>query len=254
VDNGRKAMEAATSASGRAFDVVLMDVQMPEMNGLEATAAIRQKEQGGGVRIPIIALTAHAMPADRERCLAAGMDGYLAKPIDVDELIAAVEAYAEGQAPSPFVTAAAPAKPGPVFDEEAAFAHAGGDRQLLTEVVGFFRSDYPAALRRIDRAVERADPEALRLAAHGLKGVLATVGSPAGRDAAMALEQLGRSGDMTAAKALSASLRKTIASLNRALVSAGLVSPPRRRTTRPSAPRGASKNRRAHDQNSRRRR
>jgi two-component system sensor histidine kinase/response regulator len=254
VDNGRSALEAATSATARTFDVVLMDVQMPEMNGLEATEAIRQREQGTGRHIPIIALTAHAMPADRERCLAAGMDGYLAKPIDVEELIAAVEAYAEGEQPAPAIAPVVPTVQRPVFDEKAALANAGGDRELLIEVIGLFQSDYPAALRRLDRAVKSADGEAVRLAAHALKGVLATVGSPAGRDAAMALEQLGRSGNVAAAKELAATLRQTIVSLDSALASAGLVAAPRRPKTRPPARRPAPKNRRVHDQDSRRRR
>jgi CheY-like chemotaxis protein len=254
VDNGRAAMEAATSATGRQFDVVLMDVQMPEMNGLEATAGIREREQGTGAHVPIIALTAHAMPADRDRCLAAGMDGYLAKPIDVEELIATVEAYAGGQAPSATDSPVLSADQAPVFDEQAALKHAGGDRKLLIEVIALFQSDYPATLRRVDRAVKNSDPDALRLAAHALKGVLATVGSTAGKQAAQALEQAGKSGDLTAAKELASALRETLAALNGALVSAGLVSPPRRRSTRRPARRAASKNRRPHDQDSRRRR
>jgi PAS domain S-box-containing protein len=255
VDNGRSALEVATSATGRKFDVVLMDVQMPEMNGLEATEAIRQREQSSGRHIPIIALTAHAMPADRERCLAAGMDGYLAKPIDVEELIATVEAYAEGEQPAPAMAApAAPMVTRPVFDEKAALANAGGDRELLIEVIGMFQSDYPAALRRLDRAVKSGDGEALRLAAHALKGVLATVGSPAGREVAMALEQVGRSGHVAAATELAATLRETIVALNSALASAGLVAPSPRPKARPAARRPASKNRRVHDQDSRRRR
>jgi two-component system sensor histidine kinase/response regulator len=254
VDNGRSALEVATSATGRRFDVVLMDVQMPEMNGLEATEAIRQREQSTSRHIPIIALTAHAMPADRERCLAAGMDGYLAKPIDVEELIATVEAYAEGERPAPATAApAGPTVTRPVFDEKAALANAGGDRELLTEVIALFQSDYPAALRRLDRAVKSGDGEALRLAAHALKGVLATVGSPAGRETAMALEQLGRAGNVAAAADLAARLRETIVALNSALASAGLVSPSPPKA-RPAPRRPASKNRRVHDKNSRRRR
>jgi CheY-like chemotaxis protein len=239
VDNGSAALDAATSADRR-FDVVLMDVQMPEMNGLEATAAIRQREQDTGAHVPIIALTAHAMPADRERCLAAGMDGYLAKPIDVDELIAAVESYAGGMAPAPTVTIVASPAQRSVFDEQAALAHAGGDRQLLREVIGLFQSDSPAALRRVDRAVKKRDPEELRLAAHALKGVLATVGSSAGKDAALALEHVARSGDLATAQELAAALRTTVVSLTHACASAGLVPTPRR-TARSTARRPVSK-------------
>ena len=81
--NGREALEAMTREK---FDAILMDVQMPEMTGLEAAEAIRRSEQGCGRRVPIVALTAHAMKGDRDRCLASGMDGYLAKPLRAAEL------------------------------------------------------------------------------------------------------------------------------------------------------------------------
>ena len=93
--------EAVYLTEQNRYDVILMDVQMPGMNGLEATAAIRNREargDGGGRRMPIIAMTAHAMKGDRERCLAAGMDGYLSKPINGQEMIALVEFLAAGDA------------------------------------------------------------------------------------------------------------------------------------------------------------
>jgi two-component system, sensor histidine kinase and response regulator len=232
VENGRAAVARIASAARKPFDVVLMDVQMPEMSGLEATAAIRSWEAGRGVHVPIVAVTAHAMQGDRERCLAAGMDGYLAKPIDVEELIAAVEGHPDETVTAPrAVPADLSAEQLPIFDEHAALAYAGGDRRLLIEVVSFFRADYPAALRRIERALKRGDAEALRLAAHALKGSLATVGSPAGRDRALTLEQMGRSGNLTDAAASHASLRQAIAVLDQALLGAGLVPRPRRAGT-----------------------
>jgi len=85
--NGRLALEIL---AGQSFDAILMDVQMPEMDGLEATAAIRAQEGGTGRRIPIVALTAHAMNGDRERCLAAGMDAYVSKPVQSAQLLAAL--------------------------------------------------------------------------------------------------------------------------------------------------------------------
>jgi CheY-like chemotaxis protein len=96
--NGRQALEALAKES---FDLVFMDVQMPEMDGMEATQAIREKEKNSGLHQPIIALTAHAMKGDREKCLAAGMDGYLTKPIrpqQLDEVLANYVAQAAGAA------------------------------------------------------------------------------------------------------------------------------------------------------------
>ena len=86
--------EAIDLTEQNRYDVILMDVQMPEMDGLEATAAIRKREDDGGGRVPIIAMTAHAMQGDRDRCLAAGMDGYLSKPVNAQELIGLVESLA----------------------------------------------------------------------------------------------------------------------------------------------------------------
>jgi len=95
VTNGREAVEAVAQY---AFDLVLMDVQMPEMDGLEATAIIRQREQtNGGARLPIIAMTAHAMKGDAERCLAAGMDGYVAKPIQTGTLFSVIDSVVHGR-------------------------------------------------------------------------------------------------------------------------------------------------------------
>ena len=200
VDNGRKAVTSVLSAKHQAFDVVLMDLQMPEMGGLEAAQAIREWEKESvsstppatGRRLPVIALTAHAMQGDRERCLQSGMDGYLPKPIDVDELIATVERFGGG---GPWKPVASSPYQGDdsVFDERAALSYSGGDRRLLKTVVKLFRSEYPSALLRIDRALRRRDSEALRLAAHGLKGAIATVGASAGRQAAAEIEQAARS-------------------------------------------------------------
>jgi two-component system sensor histidine kinase/response regulator len=90
--NGREALDWL---SREEFDIVLMDVQMPEMDGLEATAAIRKRERGTGVHIPIIAMTAHAMKGDEERCLASGMDGYLAKPIRAPLLLDLLKKFSQ---------------------------------------------------------------------------------------------------------------------------------------------------------------
>jgi PAS domain S-box-containing protein len=222
VENGRAAVDAIDSSTQSPFEVLLMDLQMPEMSGFEATHAIRERERESGGHLPIVALTAHAMVGDRERCLAAGMDGYLSKPIDVNDLIATVERFgaehASRPAEAPLTDAAV------VFDEEAALAYAGGDRRLLKQVVELFRSDSPLSFRKIDRALRSRDSEALRMAAHSLKGAIATVGSPAGRKAAANLESMARSHQFADAEQVFGDLRELVGRLDEAFVAAGLVS------------------------------
>src|SRR5205823_1458721 len=123
--NGRQALEAIERTS---FDILLMDLQMPEMGGFEATAAIRQRERQTGGHLRIIAMTAHAMNGDRERCLAAGMDAYLPKPIDRDTLFTVVEQ--EGAVSA----GASGAPPLNVFNPAALLERLGGDEQLLAKV------------------------------------------------------------------------------------------------------------------------
>jgi CheY-like chemotaxis protein/nitrogen-specific signal transduction histidine kinase len=220
VANGRAAVETIMSAPPETFDVVLMDLQMPEMSGFEATHAIREHERGQR-HLPIVALTAHAMAGDRERCLAAGMDGYLSKPIEVDELIATVERFGSDGAVQP--DAAGRPRPSVLFDEASALGYAGGDRRLLKQVVGLFQVDASRLLRRMDRALRQRDGEALRMAAHAFKGAVATLGSPAGRDAAAALEQSGQSGNLEEAERRYRDLRELVRGLDEALGAAGLL-------------------------------
>jgi PAS domain S-box-containing protein len=230
VENGREAVAAVGSYAGAPFEVVLMDLQMPEMGGLEAARMIRDQEGPSARRLPIIALTAHAMQGDRERCLQAGMDGYLSKPIDVDDLIASVERYGAREAAGP-LPVSVPEANKPTFDERAALSYTGGDRRLLKEVVRIFRADYPSSLRKIGRALQARDPEAVRLAAHSLKGSIATVGAPAARQVAAELEEAGRSSDFERASHAYTTLRQEIERLVNAFVAARLISPPSRRTT-----------------------
>ncbi len=226
VENGRLAVKAIDNGDGK-FDVVLMDLQMPEMGGLEATAAIRARESGTGRHLPVIALTAHAMQGDRERCLGAGMDGYLSKPIDVADLISTVERLADGVSAGPRDESSPRGLA--VFDEQAALSCVGGDRDLLKEVVATFRTSCSAYQRRIDDAFDRNDGEALRMSAHALKGAIATVGSSAGREAAATLERLASDADFDAARSAYSSLSTYITELDRAFVTARLTPRPKRR-------------------------
>jgi CheY-like chemotaxis protein len=227
VENGREAVAAIRPTGARPFDVVVMDVQMPEMSGFEATQAIRAHESPAARRLPIVALTAHAMQGDRARCLEAGMDDYLSKPIDVDELVATIERFGgnpSGRQGMPGAAAATAA----VFDEQAALAYTGGDRRLLKRIISLFRTDRSSALRRIERALAERDGEALRMAAHTLKGSIAIVGAPAGREVAAELEQMGRSNAFDDGERAYDRLREQIALLDDAFAAGGFISRPRR--------------------------
>ena len=180
-ENGREAADAHATES---FDVVLMDVQMPEMDGLEATAVIRERERARGERIPIVGLTAHAVKADKERCLAAGMDEYLTKPVRSLTLFQTLERVASK--PSKAVDAPL------AFDTREALSRVGEDRDLLAKNVRLFRSDSPRLMAAIRDAVTARDSEALVRAAHELKGSVGIFGATSTIACALELERLGR--------------------------------------------------------------
>jgi len=207
-NNGREALAALERAS---FDVVLMDVQMPTMDGFEATAHIRRKETGSGMHIPIIAMTAHAMKGDRERCLAAGMDGYIAKPIRARELYEIVEgmvAEARGRQPQ-----------GPedtqreTIDRDRMLEYAGGSAETLNELVELFGVECPKLMKAIRDAITRAAPSELQRAAHTLKGSIQVFGATRPAEAALRIEILGRKGDLSGAEEAWSALVKEIGRL-----------------------------------------
>jgi CheY-like chemotaxis protein/HPt (histidine-containing phosphotransfer) domain-containing protein/anti-sigma regulatory factor (Ser/Thr protein kinase) len=173
VSNGREALEAIGKQT---FDLVLMDIQMPEMSGFEATETIRRQERGSGQHLPIIALTAHAMDGDRERCLEHGMDGYISKPVRGQELAQAIGSL---QTATPGGSEAA--QPGDEkeqlkrFDRTALLQRLEGDTELLDEVLQIFLNDCPPMLEKIRRAAARRDPKALLFPAHALKGAAANI-------------------------------------------------------------------------------
>ncbi len=176
------------------FDVVLMDVEMPEMGGFEATGLIRAWEKGTGQHVPIIALTAHAMKGDRERCLEAGMDGYVSKPVQAGELLEAIAAVV------PAADHAIPEPPAEEpLDREAALRRVGGDAALLQELVQLFLNEAPGLLADIRGAIAAGDPARLRLAAHTLKGSLGIFMAGPAFAAAQRLETLGRAGTLEGA-------------------------------------------------------
>jgi CheY-like chemotaxis protein/HPt (histidine-containing phosphotransfer) domain-containing protein len=184
VGNGRDAVDAVAR---QRFDVVLMDVQMPEMGGFEATGIIRARERESGGHMPIIAITAHVMKGDRERCLEAGMDEYITKPFDSRNLCRVLEEAAGN------TTSAHQASPSRDLPDEV-LARVGGDRALLAEMVRLFADDAPQTVSRIRDAIETRDAEALRCAAHALKGAAGNFEAADVVGVARTLEEMGKSG------------------------------------------------------------
>jgi PAS domain S-box-containing protein len=210
-DNGRLAL---TWLEKEKFDVVLMDVQMPEMDGLEAAAAIRKQEAGTGRHIPIVALTAHAMKGDRERCLAAGMDGYVSKPILIEELRKAlVQVLPAAEQTSPAARPAglpdsragmpdppvAPSSLSAAFNEEEALARVDGDREFLRQLAETFLRDCPEWLAEMEAGLAAQAVRRVERAAHALKGATYYFGAPAVVAAAEWLERAAGGGDLSAA-------------------------------------------------------
>jgi PAS domain S-box-containing protein len=189
--NGREALEAL---SVQAFDLVLMDIQMPEMDGYDATMAVRQREAGTGHRTPILAMTAHAMKGDLERCFEAGMDGYLTKPIKASEFYDAIESLVSAGEPEigerPAGGSGAPA------DLSQLLVNTGGDVDLLDELVDLFAEDCPGQVETLAAAIQGGDAKGLEESAHKLKGAVANFGAKATQDLAFRLERMGREGDL----------------------------------------------------------
>jgi CheY-like chemotaxis protein len=191
-------IEALGALERQAFDVVLMDVQMPELGGFEATAEIRHRERESGGHTRIVAITAHAMKGDRERCLAAGMDGYLSKPIDPATLYATLEHSAAAIGPSS-VPDRSPSTL--TVDYDRLMERVGADVQLLNAVVQVFLQDCPVRLAAIKAAVDSRDAEQVRTTAHALKGAAGNLSAQGLFDAADTLERIGAEGRFEAAEA-----------------------------------------------------
>jgi CheY-like chemotaxis protein len=188
VGNGREAMDALEQQT---FDLVLMDLQMPVMGGIEATIAIRQREQRLGGHMRIVAMTAHAMAGDREKCLAAGMDAYLSKPIDPAALFAEVEHGESRGEPSPTLAPRTSAVANPV-EHEALMKRLYGDERLAADVIRLFLDECPALVDEVRKALARRDLELIRQAAHTLKGAADTAAARGVAHAARTLETLAR--------------------------------------------------------------
>jgi CheY-like chemotaxis protein/HPt (histidine-containing phosphotransfer) domain-containing protein len=199
VANGREALEAL----GRiAYDLVLMDCQMPEMDGYEATAEIRRRE-GGGRRTPVVAMTANALAGDREKCLAAGMDDYVSKPVKTEELAAVLERLlSDGGGAQPHGGADCEARP-PVDVERLRLA-LGEDPLEASDVLGVYLRQTSEGLERLIAAIESGDAGQVKLIAHDCAGVSADCGMTALVGPLRELERMGRDGQLAGAASLCA--------------------------------------------------
>jgi PAS domain S-box-containing protein len=238
-ENGKQAIVALDKHK---FDVVLMDVQMPEMGGIEATEEIRRKEKSAGGHIPIFAMTAHAMRGDRERCLAAGMDGYIPKPIDPKLFIQTIESGASPASAKP-VGGASTMIEGAI-DGGVLLERFDGNWKLLRSLVKTFRHDCPMMMAKIRSALSARDPRLLADAAHGLKGSVGNFGSSSAFETAKEMEKTGRQGKLDGAWELYATLEDDIARLLPALQA--VADPTVGKTKRTSKSRTGPQNRLHH--------
>ncbi len=221
VVNGAEAVKAVASTP---YDLVLMDIQMPLLDGLAATRQIRAREaEQAGRRLPIVAMTAHAMQGDREACLAAGMDDYLSKPVELSSLVAVLNRWLpvvpadDGSLPADDGSVSAgnemvpadnsvarqstePATP--VWDRTALLGRLMDDQELAAVVIAAFGDDMPLQLAALKAALAAGDKPALASRAHGIKGAAANIGAEVLRGLALAMEKAAKGGDLAAAASL----------------------------------------------------
>lgn len=205
--NGKEGVE--TWRNG-AFDLVIMDVQMPEMDGLEATRRIRNLERIRGGHIPIVAMTAHALTGDREKCLEAGMDGYTSKPLRIHELYDTIAGFF-GEKPPALAEA-----PESIISEDGrvdwthALQSCDGDTDLLKDLLQIFLDETPLLLNRLDETIAIEDCDATYRTAHTITGSLRILGPTPANEVVRKLEQAATSGTLDEAPALLSELRQRL--------------------------------------------
>ncbi|MRR50903.1 MAG: response regulator [Rhodocyclaceae bacterium] len=220
-NNGAEAVAAVSSAE-RPYDVILMDVQMPVLGGFEATAEIRRLEAATGRHTPIVAMTAHALEGDRQKCLDAGMDGYVSKPIQTPALVAALNAAVGDDAGSAMEPAEIDMPSSlPVIDRATVLENLGDDLELFHQIIAIFLDDTPPKIDALREALATRDAAQLHSIGHTLKGSIANFGAPRATEAARVLENAAKLGDLAhvteqvaelvaATEELCAALRKEI--------------------------------------------
>ena len=208
VENGRMVMEALNRT---AYHLILMDVQMPEMDGFEATKAIRKME-GVNKHAPIIAMTAHAMKGDRERCLQVGMDDYISKPIEPQELFNVIKKWTKSRDPKNANKWKGEFKKGdqikePLLDLKIALTRFDGDKEFFKQMLQKFLDYAPKQLSILDEAAKEGNAKEIEREAHGLKGAAGNLGVKGIADLSLKLELLGRTGNLAGAKEMIGNLK-----------------------------------------------
>ncbi len=207
-------LEAVEVLQRRRYDMVLMDLQMPVMGGIEACELIRRGE-AGDQHVPIIAMTAHTLPRDRDQCKEAGMDGFVTKPVRVEQLMAEIERVLHAESPPPEPPAPEPVIAGGerLHDRAATLDRLGGDAELFAEVAQIYVTSAPSHLETIAAALDRAEADAAYREAHALKGATATFEAPAVYTALAELEACGKRGDLEAASRVFGSVKSLVNAL-----------------------------------------
>jgi response regulator RpfG family c-di-GMP phosphodiesterase len=196
-----------------AFDLLLLDVNMPEMDGFEVVRAIREREKTGANHLYVVALTALSGKRDRERCIEAGMDDFLGKPVRATEVDAMLERVTAAQ---PAAESETPAANSSLIDSATVLSGCDGDAALLADMIQLFEEEAPELLARVEAAMRSSDAEQLRTAAHSLRGLVSSFSTTAA-NAAQVLEQLGIEGRAGEADEAYQTLNQAVQDLRAAL-------------------------------------
>jgi len=213
--NGREALSMLEASP---FDLVFMDVQMPEMDGLTASRKIRDQEKNTGSHIPIVAMTAHAMKGDKERCLEAGMDGYIAKPVTSHGIEDTITSMFHTEPKVPILSSMPNLPPSSSpWDPAKALEQVDGDELLLRELLQIFLDEIPPQLANLQQAIETVDPETVERTAHTLRGELSCLGLTDAARKAGELERMGQQGVVEKADELFTALKDELSAASSAM-------------------------------------
>jgi CheY-like chemotaxis protein len=222
VENGKEALDAIEIVP---YALVLMDIQMPVMDGFETTAAIRRRESTNGRHLPIVAMTAHAMRGDRELCLNAGMDDCISKPVHPRDLSRVMDRLLS------LVTTAAREEPGSegshgetVFNRDLFMDRLGGQEEVARDIIGIFLEDTSQLMENLKQAIQDGDAGAVGRYGHKLKGSSAAIDAEAMRQVAYEIELAGKSNELNSVHSLLKQLEEEFGALNTALSASGLWS------------------------------